>query len=209
MTGAIAEAHASLLASPVCASLRSRLNEPWRAYHVWRHFEAIVGHMKQAESEGVTIHDPHACIGFAGWHDSVYDPQAEHGRNEELSARLCEAEMTSWAGARSVLSAATGTRATIGHVLPDVHACPDGALQLDCDLAILAGGSKTIARFERDIRFEYRHVEIDVYRARRAEVLRNFMRRPRIYLTEWAHARWEAAARRNLREVISGLEEAA
>jgi predicted metal-dependent HD superfamily phosphohydrolase len=209
MTGAIREAHLSLMRSPLAVGLRSRLSEPWRAYHVWEHFKAIVGHMEHAEADGVAIHDPVACIGFAAWHDSIYDPRSEHGRNEELSALLCEAEMPTWADAHSVASAAAATRATTKHRVPNAVVCPDAALQLDCDLAILAGAPRVIDAFERDIRFEYSHVEIDFYRERRAGVLATFLERDRLYVTDWAHARWEAAARDNLHRTIAALKAAA
>lgn len=208
MSRLVREALNSLMRSPLSEGLRSRLAEPWRAYHNWQHFTAITEHMQRAEADGVVIHDPVACIGFAGWHDSIYDPQSPHGRNEELSALLCEDEMRTWAEARSVASAAAGTRATKTHTLPDATVCPDGALQLDCDLAILGAEPHVIERFEHDIRFEYSHVEIGFYRERRAGVLRTFLERDRIYLTDWAHARWETAARDNLRRTIAALEAA-
>lgn len=206
MTTGIRSARESLLAHPLACGLRSRLEEPWRAYHVWAHPMAMLDHLETAEAEGVVIHDPEACVGFAGWHDSVYDTHSAHGRNEELSALLCEAEMPRWAGPASVRSASAATRATAGHLLPDRRICPDGAINLDVDLSILAADEETFARYERDIRTEYRHIRLSDYQKGRAAILRSFEGRRTIYLTDWARNRWEEKARANLIASIRRLE---
>lgn len=198
-TGSVASAALRILAAPIGAALRSRLGEPWRHYHTWTHVATLLKRLSEAEAEGVTIHDPDACAVFCLWHDAVYDPQAVHGRNEELSALLCLAEAGDLVSPSSLTAAVAAIRATAGHVAPDAVTCPDGALLLDIDLSILGAGQEDFAAYDIGIRLEYAHVPPEVYVPRRREVLGGFLRRERIFVTRWAHARWDAAARANLR----------
>ena len=198
-SGMVATAALRILAAPIGAALRSRLGEPWRHYHTWTHVATLLKRLSEAEAEGVTIHDPDACAVFCLWHDAVYDPQAVHGRNEELSALLCLAEAGDLVSTPSLTAAVAAIRATAGHVAPDEATCPDGALLLDVDLSILGAGQEDFAAYDIGIRLEYAHVPPEVYVPRRREVLGGFLRRERIFVTRWAHARWDAAARANLR----------
>lgn len=176
----------------------ARYREPWRAYHDELHLDELKRHLLQAERDGVGVVDGVAAYGFVVWHDAVYDPQAAPGRNEALSAQLCRAELATLAHPASVERACQTIVATIRHELPTVDASPDVALLLDCDLAILGAEPSRFAAYDAAIRQEYAHVPDDVFTVRRAEVLAAFLRRPRLYLTDWAEARWEARARANL-----------
>lgn len=191
---------------PIATALRSRLCEPWRDYHTWEHPLRMLDHAVAADNAGVRIHDPIGVVGFCGWHDAVYDPTSPHGRNEKLSALLCEAEMPLIAPAASVIAAAAATRATITHQPVDPAICPDIALKLDIDLAILGSDEAAFDRYERGIHFEYAHVDAKLRIETRTRILRRFLERDRLYLTNWAHARWEAAARANLERSIRAME---
>lgn len=199
----LAAAVAELMGAPAAAALRHRYEEPWRHYHDWSHPLAMLRHLATAELEGVRIVDPRAAAGFVLWHDSVYDPQAVHGRNERLSAALCRAEMVG--DAVCVARAAAAIEATIDHRAVDEADCPDIALLLDVDLAILGAGDADFDRYDAQIGLEYAHVEPAAYRAGRTAVLRRFLDRDRLYLTDWGHARWEVAARANLARAMDRL----
>jgi predicted metal-dependent HD superfamily phosphohydrolase len=54
---------------------------------------------------------------------------------------------------------------------------------------------------------EYGHVPGDIYGPKRREILEGFLARERIYLTDWAHERWDGQARSNLTEAIDALRE--
>lgn len=184
-------------------AVSGRMREPWRSYHDERHVDEIDGHLLAAEADGVRIVDGAAARAFSKWHDSVYDPSAVHGRNEELSARLCEAEFSRIATPLSTRRAAIAIRATIRHDPPDAGSCPDAALLLDCDLAILGAPPERFDEYDRDIRREYAHVPQDVWVVRRPAVMARFASRPRIYATQWAQDRWEAQARRNIDRLLA------
>mmetsp|Transcript_1343 Transcript_1343/g.4006 ORF Transcript_1343/g.4006 Transcript_1343/m.4006 type:complete len:235 (-) Transcript_1343:1083-1787(-) len=204
-----AEGFKSIEASGAHTSLGSRYNEPWRSYHTWRHPMKMKALLLQAEAEGVPIVDGAAAAAFVLWHDAVYDPQAAHGRNEELSQQLCQLEFGALAGkSLSVTRACEAILATIGHELPSDHSrSPDAALLLDIDLSILGAPDAEFKGYDQAIRQEYRHVPEEVYREKRAAVLEAFLRRHRLFLTEWGYGRWEAPARANLAHAIAELRQ--
>lgn len=197
----VAAAFESLAADGLVAA---RYREPWRHYHDWSHPLAMMRHLAAAEVDGVAIADPLAAAGFVLWHDAIYDPQAAAGRNERLSAALCEACFV--AQPECVSRAVAAILATIDHRVPDVAVCPDGALLLDVDLAILGAAETDFDRYDAQVALEYAHVPAEAYRAGRTAVLRRFLERDRLYLTYWGFARWEASARANLSRTITRLE---
>jgi len=186
------------------AALRSRYDEPWRHYHAWPHPQAMLRHLDAAIADGVPVVDRDAAEGFILWHDAVYDPQATGGRNERLSAALCEAEMAALCPPASVARAVRAIVATIDHRLPEGD-CPDAALLLDIDLSILGAAEADFDAYDAAIRREYAHVAEDGYRAGRAAILTRFLERERLFLTPWGAARWEGAARANLTRAVDRL----
>ncbi len=197
---------ASFLAAAPLEALERRYREPWRHYHAGEHPQAMLAHLDRAIADGEAVVDPIACAGFILWHDAIYDPEAPHGRNEQLSAALCAAEMGAIAGPASTARACAATLATIAHVAPLSADCPDAALLFDIDLSILGQAAVTFDTYDGQIRAEYAHVEAEVYATARAGILRNFLARDRLFLTDWGFAQWEQAARDNLSRVIVALE---
>lgn len=198
----IAAAVADLFTTSEALAVRARYHEPWRHYHDWSHPIAMIRHLTAAELSGVPIEDPVAAVGFILWHDAIYDPQATHGRNERLSAALCRATFA--AAPSSVDRAVAAIEATIDHRLPSGPA-NDIALLLDVDLAILGAADPEFDAYDAQIAAEYGHVPADAYRTGRAAILRRFLERDRLYLTDWAADRWERRARANLTRAIAKL----
>lgn len=199
----LAEAIEEMAATHFVHTLNCRYAEPWRHYHDITHIAALKDNLLTAAADGVRIADGAAAIAFVLWHDSIYDPQAAHGRNEALSAQLCSYEFGTVGHPASVSRACEGILATIGHRPPDPDLCPDGHLLLDVDLAILGTEPGLFARYDAGIRSEYNHVPEEIYLTKRREVLTSFLRRDRLYLTDWAFDRWEESARANLEAAIS------
>jgi predicted metal-dependent HD superfamily phosphohydrolase len=71
---------------------------------------------------------------------------------------------------------------------------------------ILGAGDERFDEYDAAIREEYSFVPIDTYRERRAEILKSFLARPRIYLTDDYHSRLDRLARANLQRAIDRLE---
>jgi predicted metal-dependent HD superfamily phosphohydrolase len=75
----------------------------------------------------------------------------------------------------------------------------------DIDLTILSAPATEFDAYDRAIRLEYAHVGDAEYRAGRGALLRSFLARPRIFLTDRLHAEREAAARANIDRAIARL----
>ena len=180
-------------------ALRSRYDEPWRHYHTMAHVDAMERHLRDALAAGETVHDLPACQAFIWWHDAIYEPEASPGHNERRSAELCRAEMSaSGYEAATIARVVAMIEATARHVLPEAATAPDAPLMLDIDLSILGASPAAYERYAQAIRREYAHVAEGPYREGRARILRSFLARPALYLTDWARGRWDGPARTNL-----------
>jgi len=82
----------------------------------------------------------------------------------------------------------------------------DAELFLDMDLSILGADEERFDDYDAAIREEYSFVPIKTYRQRRAEILKSFLQRPRLYLTDDYHGRLDGKARANLQRAIDRLE---
>jgi predicted metal-dependent HD superfamily phosphohydrolase len=82
----------------------------------------------------------------------------------------------------------------------------DGRLLVDIDLSIFGRSGARFDAYERAIRREYDHVPERAFAKGRAAILRGFLDRPAIYLTNHFKRRYEPAARENLRRSVERLE---
>jgi predicted metal-dependent HD superfamily phosphohydrolase len=181
------------------AELVRRYGEPHRYYHNLDHVAAMLELVKSACDQ---LHDSDA-VRFAVWfHDTVYD--TTRSDNEAESAALARAMLTDiGVPVERIDNAVSLILMTRTHEA-DAR-LPDSAVFVDADLAILGADPETYARYADAIRREYAWVPEDRYRAGRAQVLRKFLARPRIYFTEEMHLAREEQARRNMEEEIHRL----
>lgn len=189
-------------AASASGGLLNQLVAAWgerqRHYHTLQHLRECLAHF---EAASMLARRP-AEVELALWfHDAVYDPQQDD--NEQRSADWARASVRAAGCAPGVadrvhaLVMATRTHAYAGDD-------PDTRLLLDIDLAILGAAPARFDEYQRQIRREYAHVPDDVFRERRAQVLRGFLARPRIYLTDAFHDALEARARQNLHRSCAG-----
>jgi len=193
-----------LIPEPLIEALRARYCEPGRHYHSWEHIEALLRHYRRWEAH---FHRPAPVLWALYWHDAIYDPQARD--NEEQSAVLLEREAQGHQPADDIAFAATIVRATTAHKVPgslSPEDAADTALFLDLDLSILGAPVHIYDRYETGIRKEYAFVPEPAFRAGRGAILKGFLARERLYLTDLAHAAWDASARANLTRAIAALE---
>jgi predicted metal-dependent HD superfamily phosphohydrolase len=141
--------------------------------------------------------DPAAVEDALWWHDAVYDPTASHGENEHASALLALETGCSAETARLI-------ELTAGHTVAADDA--NGAVVADCDLSILGASEERYARYAADVRAEYEHVADADWSVGRAALLRSFLERPRLFVTDRMHDKLDAAARRNLQWELATLE---
>ena len=177
--------------------LLAAYSEPARAYHNQNHLDECFDHLAAVrphlESPGV--------VGLAlCFHDAVYDPQRRD--NEARSAAWAEETL------RNAGLEACAPRVRDLILLTADHApteLPDGRYLVDIDLAILGAHPNRFDEYETQVRQEYAWVPDDAFRQGRSEVLRRFLTRSPLYLTEYFRQEREGQARLNLNRSLVRL----
>jgi predicted metal-dependent HD superfamily phosphohydrolase len=200
---AVLEPTVNVVPDQVFEDLNRRYAEPHRAYHNWTHIEELLA---QFEANTATLNRPFAFKLAILFHDAIYDPRASD--NETRSALLLESALNEAASAGDIMCAKDLILATHKHTTSavDRRFVADAELFLDMDLSILGAGEERFDDYDAAIREEYSFVPLDTYRQRRAEILKSFLARPRLYLTDDYHHRLDGIARTNLRRAIGRLE---
>lgn len=181
-----------------CHSLIAAYSEKNRRYHTAEHVTACLRHLDRC----IAAVDEPREVELALWfHDAIYNPLA--GGNEKKSA--------DWATAFLTANGASPDATARVHrlIMVTQHNAPtrtnDESMLVDIDLSILGADPDTYNLFEQGIRMEYRLVPAFMYRKKRAEVLRGFLERDRIYHNEPFASERERQARENLANALSTL----
>lgn len=179
-------------------SLVAAYSEKHRHYHTVEHIDHC---LRELDSATAQANEP-AEVELALWfHDAIYDPYRSD--NEQKSADLACALLQRH---RADPERITRVRA---HIMATRHEAVstllDSQIVMDVDLSILGSKEAVYARFEENVRKEYRWVPSTMFRRKRAEILESFLRRPHIYCTEPFRAEYEAQARKNLSSAIVAL----
>jgi len=185
------------------SGLKERYSEPQRHYHTWAHIEALYRHFEGLHDQFV---EPELVLWSLYYHDAIYDPQAPD--NEEQSADLLKVEAAEILALDQLQFAYDIIIGTKQHELVGEHAksrLNDMALFLDIDLSILATPSDVFEEYEINVRKEYAFVPEEMFKAGRAQILKTFLNRPRIYYADACFERWEGPARQNLERSIERL----
>lgn len=179
------------------ALLRSYADDG-RAYHNLSHLAACLHWLDEVRPHTGSADEIELALWF---HDAVYDPRRSD--NEDQSAQWAQQFLHN-----SGSDAALTERVTALVRVTDHRRTPqseDERWIVDIDLTILGSATDVYARYEEAIRQEYAWVPLDVYQAKRSEVLRSFLGRERIYATDYFHTRLDEQARRNLAWAIQRL----
>lgn len=193
----------AIVPEAVLHDLRRRHAEPHRRYHAWAHIEALLALFEERRDH---LGDPDAVLLAILFHDAIYDLRAQD--NEARSARLLEAADLPGVSVGTRARAVRMIEATAGHHIPnDAPAGDVGDLAefLDMDLSILGAPDAVFDRYEADIRAEYAFVPEWEFRAGRRRILQGLLDRPRLYLSDWGRAAFEAQARANLARSVASL----
>lgn len=183
--------------------LRKRYSEPWRHHHNFEHPREMFGEL---------LYHKHLAkdLGTIAWaimyHDAVYDPEATPGRNEELSARLAEANLPRLAGSETARKVAAYTRETFTH--SDSTDDSDFDLFMDIDLAVLGANPRRYEKYARDIRLEYAHIPDEHYRLGRTAILTSLLNRAegsKLFKTPDFYELYEDQARLNIASELESL----
>lgn len=191
------------LGVPAPAGLQAQLEQayaqPHRHYHARRHLSECLALFERWRDQAER---PGEVALALWWHDAVYEPRESD--NEQRSA--------DWASRCLLAAGAAADAAQRVHtlIMTTRHDAPvqdaDAALLVDIDLAILGSPPQRFARYDEDIRKEYGWVPEDVYRHKRAEVLKQFLVREPLYQTARAQAAFEGQAKINLRAALARLK---
>jgi predicted metal-dependent HD superfamily phosphohydrolase len=187
------------------ADLLERWTEPHRRYHGSRHLVEMFWALEDLTDAG-ELSDREATVGrVAAWlHDAVYDPAAVVGANESASAELAETLLPRLGlGAHDVTTVVELVRMTADHAVRR-----DSALHRafhDADLWILASPEPRFDEYCGQVRDEYASVPEPLFRAARAQILRDLVGADGIYLTGHGRTHWDASARVNLDRELARL----
>ena len=181
-------------------ALLLRYAEPHRYYHTSTHVMMVVRWVHDVAAMSAQQPTPE-LVAAALYHDAVYQPRVDD--NEANSAALATADLTEvgWSQPRCHAVEAM-IMATAGHVLSGRSSVSDEgdqtAILVDADLAILGAEPLAYQAYANGVRAEYYFVDDDRWRSGRSRVLRQFLDRPRIYLSDYLHHELEHRARANL-----------
>ena len=175
-------------------------SEPQRHYHTLQH----IGHCLLEFDEAAHLTGNPKAVEVALWfHDAIYEPRAHN--NEERSAELAGRFLAETEAGPEFCNVVTQ------HILATRHHTgepgSDSLIVVDIDLAILGQARAVFDDYERRIRLEYSWVAEHLFAEKRAEILRRFLTREKIYSSELFSTKYEAAARENLARSISRLEQ--
>jgi predicted metal-dependent HD superfamily phosphohydrolase len=178
--------------------IAARYGEPDRFYHVLGHVESL---LKLLHRDFATLGKDRFAVELALWfHDIVYDSRASD--NEEKSAELMSALVGEAIGPER-------ERKVVDLILATKHDRPvtdlDAQLVVDLDLSTLGASPEDFNRYSDSIRKENIWVPEEEYRQRRKSTLLRFLNQSPLYHLEPVRQRFEAAAKRNLREALAEL----
>jgi predicted metal-dependent HD superfamily phosphohydrolase len=186
-------------AKRVFDSLIERYAEEHRAYHTLDHVHDCLAQFDLAHHLADYSLEVEAALWF---HDVIYDTRTHD--NEAQSAR--------WAS--DVLQDAGIAKGTVERVADLILATrhdtapsdDNAAIVVDVDLSILGRSRDVFDQYERLIRQEYAWVPEEVFREKRASILRTFLARETIFFTDFFQTRYEEQAQRNLARSLGQLE---
>jgi predicted metal-dependent HD superfamily phosphohydrolase len=188
-------------ARDVGVALLDRHREPHRRYHTVEHLAEVLAVLDDLAE---VADDPRAAELAVWFHDAVYDPRAESGANERASAALAVETLGDLAIERSTVDE---VRRLVLLTASHDPAADDGngVAVCDADLAILGAPQRRYERYVADVRAEYAWVDDESWRRGRSALVRGFLERPRLYVSDRAHGRYDRPARRNLAWELAAL----
>ena len=187
------------------AALLAAYAAPPRAYHNFRHVEEVLRHYDRVAADGPGWLHPVETWLAVLYHDAIYD--AGRRDNEARSAELAAEHIVRWLPERGIdverVADLIGLTARHGQLVAS-EVDSEAALFLDCDMAILGAEPAVFDAYDRGIAAEYRgHVPAWLFRLNRRRFLKGPLARPRIFVSDWFHERFDAQARINLRRAIN------
>ena len=188
--------------APMLAAIHQAYRVPLRAYHSWSHIEEVE-HWYQEVLEGPGWKKPREVFIAILCHDAIYvaGRKDNEAKSAQLALDLVGKHLPNQQLDAARISELILLTARHGSLVPsDVD--PEAALFLDCDMAILGASPEVFDRYDAAIREEYSVVPGVLYSFGRRRFLTRLLSAPRIFLSDYFHARLDAAARANLHRAL-------
>lgn len=185
-------------ACEVYSVLTNLYSQPHRTYHTLEHIKFCLDEFEQVRHLAINLNAVELAIWF---HDAVYDTGI--GGNEEKSASLARILIKHALLPDSIGQQVTKLILATKHVA--IPTSPDAQLMVDIDLSILGQSPDRFDEYERQIRQEYDWVSDDKFAAGRSAILKSFLARPKVYLTQFFRDKYEMQARKNIIGSITKL----
>ena len=173
--------------------------QPPRAYHSFAHVQEVLRHFHSVPA----WQHPREVYLAGLFHDAFY--VAGKGDNETRSADLALQAIDTFLPRESLDTNLVRTliELTAKHGKLDRANLDDDTRHfLDCDMAILGAPAEQFDAYNAAIAEEYREVPKLIYRFNRNRFLKHLLNADRIFLSDSFHARFDAAARANLRRAL-------
>ncbi len=181
-----------------------RYGEATRHYHTWKHVEALLRGLNEAETRPT---DRDAVVMAIVFHDLVYDSTRKD--NEQESEREWRRFVVECG-----LAAELGDKVsdwilqTCQHMQCDAaRAEADKLLFLDLDLSVLGADGDEYDRYSSNIRKEYAHVPEQQFNEGRSKVLQSFLAKHSLYFTPEFEQKLQARARANIEHELAQLQQ--
>ena len=186
-------------AKPDLQAVLNAYAQPQRHYHTVQHLQECLQWWQRCQEQ---MQHPAEVALALFYHDIVYEPKRSD--NELQSANTMLAQLQSYLPSDSTERIYRWILATAHHgIQPDMNQEDDQDLKwvLDIDLGILSADAERFQEYERQIRMEYRHVPLLIYRCKRRQILRDFAQTEYLYHTDYFRQQLEKVAKANLQAV--------
>ena len=178
--------------------LENKYNEKHRAYHNLTHIKDCLNHLDEYNQN---LEDKHEIELAIFYHDVIYNPYRKD--NEPKSADLAILFLNNQKVEHTIISKIEALIiATIHQKSPETRS---QAIIMDIDIATLGSEPSVYLEYSQNIRKEYSWVPMILYKRKRKEILNNFLKRERLYYTDYFFHKFETQARINLQGEINRL----
>lgn len=173
-------------------------SEQHRVYHNLTHIAHCLDEYRQARQSAEHQNEVEMALWF---HDAIYNTRSHD--NEEKSAELSRQELKIMGAEDSFGDRVHDLILVTKHIETPVGI--DAEILADVDLSILGKSPIEFNYYEDGIRQEYFWVPDEQFRSGRVGVLKRFLDRPSIYLTDFFRQKYEEQARKNLEISVARL----
>ncbi|WP_315791032.1 hypothetical protein [Fischerella sp. JS2] len=189
------------VAEEAFSQLVAAYSAPGRYYHTLEHIYYVLSTIETLQNQVQDLPPVQLAVWF---HDVVYNTLTQD--NEQQSASYALEVLGSLQIPHSIIARVISLILNTKHdqAEPDDF---DAQVFLDADLEILGSNPQRYHQYALLIRQEYLWMPDVEYLAGRKQVLRQFLHRDRIYLTDLMFNKFESSARQNLRAEIMRIEQ--